>query len=128
MRIIQHTNNGKEWLLVEVPKGAYNFKVFQLLEGVNLIYNTKGINYVALPAGSYGKPMKANELTEEQYSDLLEIFKYTKNRFDIPYHVTPYVDYVNIGNYFQRQDYALKSLLQFHKLKPETTIIIKKLN
>jgi hypothetical protein len=65
----QHTSNGKEWLMVEVPSEATDIA----LRMSYLDYSTQGGNtYESLPSGAWHIHSDSLTITEEQAGEIVE--------------------------------------------------------
>lgn len=122
--IIEHKNNGKTWLLVEVPEESM---CFQCPNEMNAIYfrkiNDCEVHSIIIPSGEYSSPVMAKELTEWHYlqmaeSELKKIFKIYERY---------YLNYVTLEFTHLVAKNSFLSLLQSHNLRPETTLIIQKI-
>lgn len=119
MTPIHHIANGNEFLLVEtIPDRTY-----QMIEGKLMHYRDKASDIVTatsvnIPEGNWEIVGMAGEMSEEQ--KVVVEYVYDRRGWD------EYKDYEGRGLHFRRSISSFLSLLRSRSLKPETTLILKK--
>ena len=117
MTIIHQCQTGG-YCFVQVPGKHY---VRYLMEGNRCLLcfkNTSDFDSKMLPPGNWSIVGKASETNEAQAAEMAEIFT------PIPIHYKSYHSDV-VGYVVATESFA--SLLTFHNLLPETTVILKEL-
>lgn len=122
--MIPHTNNGQEYLMVEVPAVAYDFRVRNPRPANNpsLDYNVKGqpdAVYVTLPPGQWQILFLAKDATPEQAEGLVE--KIIKPNEPTYYKGYGDVDYVATTNVMK----SFESLLTSHGMGANCLVLRK---
>jgi len=112
LKMIQHSNNGKNWFLVEVPEGVCVSLRLNILSYIkdNQTYGMK------LPTGEYSAPKLAKDMDDVEMKGICKLH-FDKN----------YADYIRWGSYKHAKD-SFISLLLSHNLRQETTLIIEVIN
>lgn len=122
--IYPHTNNGRYWLIVAISNGGTPLQIREEYGDAFLIHtdNSKSLEYTKLPAGTYGTPVLAKDMSEEQARKIVKSRKAT-------YWDYPKTSYFIYGQ--RRYDsnitalFSLNSLLASLNLTPETAVIIE---
>lgn len=113
-QIKQHSANGRNYLIVQVPKDAGNFRISSInnlhyhhsYEGGTL--NMHQFEIVKLPPGKYTLLFIAEEATEEQAASVVEV---ARQNSEMPY---PYYENGTVlkGYYCELATYCLHSLIR----------------
>jgi hypothetical protein len=102
-KITQHTANGTDWLIVEVPIEATDIAVTSL--GIEYLYQN-GMNYIQIPDGNWQIHCIAEGASGEQAIEIVEGIREQG-------YITRYRNYMGSG-YYASVRLSLESLITHH--------------
>lgn len=119
--MIQHVNNGQEFLLVDVPIGSvyYGINENALIHEFN--DRREGVFLIGLPAGEWEIVGKGDELTQGQAKEIVKEPYSTDTHIILNYH-----DYKQGLRLSASPLRSFETLLESHSLTPANTLVIKK--
>ena len=128
-KIIEHSNNGRIWIFVELPRDARDVAVAHSRSfggSQHLYYYTdfppRG-NVIDLQFGLYSNPVYVRDLNDFQLDKIIPWIIENRCKF---YKTFGTILNCPFGYLFSKD--AIHNLLECSKLDPESTIIIEKLN
>ncbi len=116
--ITTHNNNGRTWLIVEVPEGAFKMNIVSGLLNYKTPQCTSTWSYITLPPdGNYSAPVLAGDMSESDWAEI--VYK----EWDGQRHW--YLYYEDDTLCVISAESSGLSLLASHNLTPSTAVIIE---
>lgn len=120
MKAIEHTNNGKRFLLVEVPDRAKGFKVVSGI-GLRYSYESGCMEGLVIPPGEWQLIGKAEQLSEAECASICSPWG---NGYEGYPDFSSHDEWALFAPCLTATD-SLHSLLASNNLQPSTTIILQ---